>query len=380
MPVTLITGRQATDTINSSQVIREVDDVVRYLEPDVAPLTMLTRRLRKKKVMAPKVEWIEQDRMPQFTTLSASAASNATALGVTDNIFRVGDVVRITSTGEGIEVTATAAGAITATRAIGVAVTAGVTAANAAELFIVGNVNAEGAGLREIKTPQTTFPFNYCEIVRTPTGLTGTDAATSQYGNIGRDSLRRDALFEHYRAWENIALQGAKRIDTSTTGAPKRFAGGITEFVTTNVTAVGGTLSESAFNVFLRTGFRYGSKNKVLLASPVVAGAINGFPSTNVVRPSTGLKSWGNAISNYISPFGEVDVMIEPSLLDSANLKGYAFLIDMDHIYYAYLRDTKLLTDRQAPDVDALIDEYLTEACFAFTNEKTHAILTGVTG
>ena len=131
--------------------------------------------------------------------------------------------------------------------------------------------------------------------------------------------------------------------------------------------------------MFLRTGFRYGSKNKVLLASPVVASAINGFPSTNVVRPSTGLKSWGNAILNYISPFGEVDIMIEPSLLDSANLKAYAFLIDMDHVYYAYLRDTKLLTDRQAPDVDALIDEYLTEACFVFTNEKTHAILTGVT-
>ena len=108
-----------------------------------------------------------------------SANATATALGVTDNIFRVGDVVRITSTGEAVEITATAAGAVTATRAIGVAVTAGVTAANAAELFIVGNVNAEGAGLREIKTPATVFPFNYCEIVRTPTGLTGTDAATS---------------------------------------------------------------------------------------------------------------------------------------------------------------------------------------------------------
>lgn len=380
MPVTLITGRQATDTINSSQVIRDVDDVVRYLEPDSAPFTMLTRKLRKRKATAPKVEWIEQDRMPIFTTLSASAASNATALGVTDNIFRVGDVVRITDSGEGVEVTATAAGAVTVTRAIGVAVTAGVTAASTAELFIVGNVNAEGASLREIKTVQTTFPFNYVQIERHPTGLTGTDAATSQYGGIDRNSLRRDAAFEHYRAWETTALQGAKRIDTSTTGSPKRFAGGIVEFVTTNVTNVGGTLTEAAFNTFLRTGFRYGGSTKILLAAPVVAQAINGFPSTNVVRPETGLKQWGNNISTYLSPFGTVDIMMERFLLDSANLKGWGFLIDVDHVFYAYLRDTKLLTDRQAPDADTLVDEWLTEATFAFTNEKTHAILKGVTG
>lgn len=380
MATTLITGRQATDTVGTSAVIRSVDDMVRYNEPDAAPFTILTRKLRKRKVTAPKFEWVEQDRMPQFTTLSASAASNATALGVTDNIFRVGDVVRITDSGEAVEITATAAGAVTATRAIGVAVTAGVTAASNAELFIVSNANAEGAGLREIKTVQTTFPFNYCEIVRTPTGLTGTDAATSQYGGIDRNSLRADAAFEHYRDWEKIAIQGAKRIDTAVTGAPKRFAGGITEFVTTNVTSVGGTLSEAAFNVFLRSGFRYGSGNKVLLASPVVAGAINGFPSTNVVRPNTGLSQWGNNITQYVSPFGEVDIIQEKFLLDSANLKGYAFLIDMDHVYYAYLRDTKLLTDRQAPDIDSLIDEYLTEAGFAFTNEKTHAVLKAVTG
>ena len=380
MATTLITGRQATDTITSGQVIRDVDDVVRYLDPDVAPLTMLTRRLRKRKATAPKVEWMEQDRMPLFTTLSASAASNGTALGVTDNIFRVGDVIRITSTGEACEVTATAAGAVTVVRAIGVAVTAGVTAASAAELFIVNNVNAEGAGLREIKTVATVFPFNYCQTIRTPTGLTGTDAATSQYGGINYASLQKDALFEHYRSLEGTALEGAKRIDTTTAGATKHFAGGIVEFVTTNVTAVGGALTEAAFNTFLRTGFRYGSTNKVLLASPVVASAINGFPSTAVVRPSTGLSNWGNHISSYLSPFGTVDIMVEKFLLDSANLKGYAFLIDMDNVFWAYLRDIKWLPDRQAPDVDAMIGEYLSQSCFVFTNEKKHSILTGVTG
>jgi hypothetical protein len=210
--------------------------------------------------------------------------------------------------------------------------------------------------------------------------LTGTDAATSQYGGVGRDSLRRDAAFEHYKAWEATALQGAKRIDTNTTGAPKRFAGGITEFVTTNVTTVAGAMTEAAFNTFLKTGFRYGSDHKILLAAPTVAQAINGFPSSNVVRPDTGLKQWGNNITTYISPFGTVDIMMERWLQDSSALGGYGFLIDMDHVFYAYLRDTKLLTDRQAPDADALIDEWFTEATFAFTNEKVHAYVKGVTG
>ena len=146
---TLVAGDLANDTINQSQRVIDMDDGIAQLEPDVAPLTLLLRKLRKQPAISPKVEWLEDERMPRITTTSASAASNASSVSVTDNIFRVGDVVRCSSTGEALEVTATAAGSITVNRAIGSVAAA--SAASAAELYIVANVNAEGASLRQIK-------------------------------------------------------------------------------------------------------------------------------------------------------------------------------------------------------------------------------------
>lgn len=383
MATTLITGVQATDTINAAQIPPDMDNTIHQLEPDVAPFTVLTQKLRKRKATAPKVEWLTQNRMPRFTTLSAGITAAAqTAIPLTDNICRVGDIIRIPVTGEGMEITATASGTATAVRAIGVAITAGVTAATAAEVFIVGNVNSEGASLREVKTTQVANALNYCEIVRTPTGLTGTDAATTQFGGVSRASLQADAGVEHMRTWESIAMVGVKRIDTTTAGKPKRFSGGFTEFVTTNVTNVGGALTEATFQTFLRSGFRYGSGRKLLLVSPLVLGAIEGFARSNIKTSSSSDRAgtYGIQMNTYVSGQGTVDIVSEKWLLDSGTYKGWGFLIDLDNVAYAELRATTLLENRQANDADQMIDEYLTEACFAFINEQTHALMTGVTG
>lgn len=381
MAVTLIAGDQATDTINQSQRVVDMDNVIHQLEPNVAPLTVLTQKLKKRKAIGPKVEWLEHGRMPRFDVVSASATSAATAIPVTNGAyFRVGDLVRITETGEAIQVTATAAGALTATRGIGAVGAASAT--SAAELFIVGNVNKEGASLREIKTRQLTNLYNYTEIVRTPTGLTGTDAATKQYGGVSRASLQADAGVEHLRNWENIALAGARSESTATTGQPSRTAGGAQEFVTTNVTNINGALSEANLQVFLASGFRYGSDQKLLLCSPLVLQAIEGFARSNIKTGSTSdhADTYGIKMKTYVSGQGDIDLVMERWFADSIKYKGWAFMIDLDNVFYAPLRETKLLENRQANDADKIEDEYLTEACFVFTNETTHAIMKGVTG
>ena len=77
----------------------------------------------------------------------------------------------------GLLVTATAAGAITATK---IGATAQVSAASGAELYLVSNANAEGSTLREIKYPQLVTASNYCQIVQTPFGVTGRPVAVSK--------------------------------------------------------------------------------------------------------------------------------------------------------------------------------------------------------
>jgi len=379
-PPTLLTGDLALDIINQAQRVIDMDDKIAELEPNASPLVVLLKKLRRVQAISPKVEWLENQLMPRYDTLSAAAASGANALPTTHaSYFRVGDVLRDTTTGEAMEVTAVSASGVGVNRAIGSVSAQAI--ASSDEIFIVSNVNAEGASLRTIKTVQLQNLNNFCEIVRTPLGITGTEAASKLYGGPDRNRLQALAAIEHMRDWEHISFFGARKEDTTVTGAPKRFAGGLVEYIQTNVTPAVGTLTETAFQAFLRTGFRYGSNRKILFASPLVITAIEGF-ARNTLRTNlpNHAETFGVTMSTYVSGQGVVDIVMERAWLDSKTYNGYAFLVDMDAAEWHYLRDTKLLENRQANDADKLEDEYLTEAAPVFKNEQKHALLKGVTG
>lgn len=378
---TMISGDLATDVIASSQRVIDMDDKIAELEPNASPLVVLLKKLRRVQAISPKVEWLENVRMPRYDTVSASTTSASGAIAVSNGAyFRIGDVVRDTTTGEALEVTGVSATVIAVNRGIGSVTAAAI--ASADELFIVANVNAEGASLRTIKTVQLANKSNFTEIVRTPLGVTGTEAASKLYGGPDRTRLQAAAAIEHMRDWEHVCFFGAKKEDVNTSGAPKRFAGGLKEYISTNTTAAGGTLTEAAFQTFLRSGFRYGSERKILFASPLVMSAIEGFARANIRTGSSGdnASTYGIKMNTYVSGQGTVDLVMERAWNDSGVYKGYAFLVDMDNVEWHYLRDTKLLENRQQNDADKIEDEYLTEACPVVKLEQTHALLTGVTG
>lgn len=379
MAATVLTGDLALDIINQSQRVVDMDDKIAELQPNASPLVVLLKKMRRVQAISPKVEWLEHDLLPRYDTVSAAATSAATSVGVSNySYFRVGDVLRETQTGEALEVTGVSSGVLGVARAIGNVAAAAI--ASGDELFIVSNVNAEGAGLRVIKTTKLVNQSNYCEIVRTPLGVTGTEAASKLYGGPDRPRLQATAGIEHMRDWEHIAFYGAKKEDTSTSGAPVRYAGGAVEFIATNITSGVGTLTEATFQTFLRTGFRYGSERKVLFASPLIVTAIEGFARSNLRVSNDNAATYGVSMKTYVSGQGIVDIVMERAWADSATYKGYAFLVDMDAVEWHYLRDTKLLENRQANDADKIEDEYLTEACPVWKNEQKHSLLKGVTG
>lgn len=388
MATTIVSGDLAVDTINQSQRVIDMDTKIAELEPNASPLVVLLKKLRRVNAISPKVEWLEQLLMPRYDVLSASATSAATAIPATNAAyFRVGDVIRDTVTGEGMEITGVSASGIGVNRAIGSVAAA--SCASTDELFIVANVNAEGASLRTIKTTKLNNLSNFCEIVRTPSGVTGTEAASKLYGGPDRDRLQAAAAIEHMRDWEHISFFGAKKEDTTTSGAPKRFSGGLIEYISTNVTNAAGSLTEGTFQTFLRAGFRYGSSRKILFASPLVCAALEGFARGTVstqtgggyanIDPDHG-STFGVNMRTYVSGQGVVDIVMERAWNDSTTYKGYAFLVDMDAVEWHYLRDTKLFENRQANDADKIEDEYLTEACTVVKNEQKHSLLKGVTG
>src|SRR5215471_18571058 len=121
MPPTLISGDLATDIINQSQRVIDMQDSISELEPNNAPFVSLLRKIGKYQAKSPKVEWLEDESMPRFDVMSAAVTSSAvSAIPVTNaSYFRVGDGVRITEPGEFVEVTGVSASGIGVNRGVG---------------------------------------------------------------------------------------------------------------------------------------------------------------------------------------------------------------------------------------------------------------------
>jgi hypothetical protein len=378
MTVTLLAGVEDS-TQNTTNNVRDMDAPVHDLEPNAAPLTVLLEKMGSQPAINPKIEWNENESMPRITTLSASAASNATAFGPAADIFRVGDVVRATTGGFAILVSATAAGAITGAK---VGSTAQVSVQSGLELYIVANANAEGALLREIKHPQLVNASNYCEIVRTPFGVTGTEEATRHYNAAGyagggseRARLQKYFGIMHARSQEDIYFFGARDISSTT-----RMCGGLKEFLSTNVTNDSGGTTEAEWQTFLKPAFRFGSRRKVAFCSPSGIQCLEGFARSNIQVVNDRGDTYGINMSTYVSGQGTVDLVSHVDWQDSTIYGGYIFLVDMDAIKKRPLRDTKLREGVQAPDYDGYKDEYLGEYSLQVTHERRHSLLTGMTG
>ena len=386
---TILTGVVDDADILSNQRVVDMSPTIAMLEPDEAPLTTMLQKTSKRAAYSQKVEWLSDELVPRLTTLSASATSSATALSVatgTGTYFRPGDVIRIATTGENCAVSAVSADTVyVVTRTLGG--TSGVTSISAAsgvDIIKVGNAAAEGATLGTLIQTKKVANFNYAQIQRDPWGFTNTLVASKLYGGPEPANEAKKKLIEHKRQLENSLFWGVRDLIT-TGGTPIGYVGGIYQYVTSNITSSTGALTEALFETFLRKAFRYGSQNKVMFCSPIVASALSSFPQGKLAPPSPSIDTFGVSLSKYQSASGAmVDIAVKRDWYDfqtaGNQYGGIGVVVDMDDITMRPLRDTVLKPDRQANDEDSIKQEYLTEWSLELGLEKKHAIISGITG
>lgn len=319
-------------------------------------------------------------------TYAASGALTITVTGAGSSsayIFTVGDIIRNVRTGENMLV-ATIASTTTITVASGgraFGTTAAAAGADGDELLIIGNVNEENASARNVNTTRATKQSNYTQIFKTTIAVSGTEANSDLYGGADLPYQRAKKGTEHGLDIERAFWFSEKKSSTGTNSHPMRSTGGVLEFITSNDAYVqnqGGPLTASDFNLFLREGFTYGSNTKYLFAGGLVLQAVNEF-ARGQLQTKSGDTTYGVAIKEYITPFGTINIVHNPLFVGT--LAGYAFLIDMESFRYRYLknRDTKLYTNVQSPDVDGMVDQYITEAGLERNHAARNALLKGVT-
>lgn len=388
MAATVLKGSITTaDPVSDEQVV-DMRNEFYELDPDDSQFTTLLVKLGTRQAVREKIEWLEDQLRPRLITLSASAASADSSINVTagqGTYLAVDDTLRNLTTGELMRVNGITTDAIGVDRGIGGVAAA--SSASTAQLLLVGSAYKQGASYGTSRIVKRVLGYNYTQIQRDPFSFTGTETSIEEYG--GRNPMKEQVkkLIEHKQSIEQTLFWGARNFDSTN---KRGFAGGAYEFISSNVNKSVGTLDKTTFDTNITTALQHGNLNaKALFVAPIVAKAMSGFLRDNWVRATPDESRWGVHVDAWISGAYGVSIPVfvkrywnNFSTSAANGPGGAAFLIDMDYVRYAPLRDrdTQLLLKRQNPGDDLDSREYLTEFSFEFAQESCHALWTGITG
>ncbi|GIO13540.1 hypothetical protein J19TS2_30950 [Cohnella xylanilytica] len=379
----VVSGVRDTRNITQNKIVIDMSEEIALLQPNEEPFMSFLKIAKRNTQVAtnPKFEWMEDDLLPRWDAINNAAGyDNAATSIIVDNgaYFSVNDVVKVPRTGEVLLVTAISTNTLTVVRGYGVTPAAAIVDND--PIVIIGNANAEGSGTRELKSTQEVPKFNYTQIFKTPVGATNTEKATKMYGGNDLAYQRMKAGVQHKIDMARSFMFGERKEDVSG-GKPKRTTGGLLSFLNKNNYDAGGQLTQTEFdNNISEVVFKYGSKEKILLASARLLSVINGWAQQKLLVDNLAEK-YGLKIFTYVTPFGTYKIMNYQHLLEGAVYGGYGVVIDPEAVKYRPLtgRDTKLETNIQLPDADEEKDQYITEAGLEVRNAEKHAVITGVT-
>jgi hypothetical protein len=385
MAVTVNSGLVATDDPLAASLGVDMREKITNLDTDTTQFSTMLMRLPTERAKSFKIEWMDDQLLPKYSALAASAASDVTNLVTTTDegsYFKAGDVIRNADTGEPMRVTGVAASSLTVVRAIDGSTA--LSTATAAKIVHIGGTNEQGAEAPTALIAERTANYNYTQIVRNPYRFTETLLSTSTWYGGPQDAIeRRKKAVEHKWEIENSLFFGARSYSAGTT-APRTSSGGLLQFVTSESDT--DTLDKTEIQTFLRNGLEYGSNRKVFFCSPLVAQVISGFLSDNWVQATPNDKVWGVQVSALISGVSgaRIPIVVKSEWKrygESAGQYGtYGVLVDMDNVAFAPLRDTRLLGNRQNPSADEKMAEYLTEYSLRVSNASSMRWLVDVTG
>lgn len=383
MAITVNTGLVDSEDPLSDERKVDMREKIAMLDQDTTQFSTLLMKLPQERAKSFKVEWMNDELMPQITAAAASAASDGTNLAVTTSegsYFRAGDVLRVVDTAEPIRVTTAAASSLTVVRAIDGSTA--VSISSGAKLLRIGSSNAEGATLPAAVVAERAANYNYTQIFRDSFRFSETANAVQYYGGGQYEKEARKKAIEHKWQIENMLFFGARSSSTSG-NAPLRTSGGLLQYVTSESDT--DTLDETELQTFFRNALEFGSSRKVFFVAPLVMQVISSFLEEDVqARPGDNVH--GIKVDAVISGVSgqRIPCIVKKEWKrygESAGQYGtYGVLVDLDYVQLAPLRDTKLLPNREANDADEKAAEYLSEISVKVERPETMRWLVDVTG
>lgn len=383
------TGQRTTATVAASQGVIDLQKEILLLEPSEAPLTVISQRTKKgtlrERCSDVQFSWHNDEAEQRFDAVNNGAGYNSSATSIvvdTGTVFADGDIVLIPRTGEQVRVSGVSTNTLTVERGWGA--TTGAAIVDNDPVLVIGTAQVEGATAPEARSENPVKVDNYTQIYRESVKASGSWLSSSNM------SSPHDWPYQHKKK----AIEHLKEIEygglfgTPSSGT-QRTTGGLLNFLTYNGQDMGGTMSETELETWLRTLSRYGSGTITTFASALAISVIDNF-AIGRLHTHPGDTSYGLNVMEYISAHGTLQ-LVKHKLLEGAVYGGYMIGVDMksdNTMKYRFLngdgpgpsRDTKLLTNRQTNDTDGQMDEWLTEQGWQVGRPKTGGVATGITG
>lgn len=382
------------DTTN----VRDVSEQMVLLEPDAAPLFVLTNAAKRKQpTIGPRFEWVEDTEVSLwgYASQTTDYTSVATNILVADGtIFGVGDIVAVpkaqssSAAPEVFLVTAISTNTLTITRGVGGS--GADTLPATGSLRVLASAFREDDNIGQQRYTAKTVQISYAQIFKTPVKVTHTAASTKQYGapqgerkyQLVKALIRHRSEIEGAGLWsrasESLALPSSR---WTTMGWLSRIA--------TNKTDASTTATITTWNTFSETAFRYGEKQKLLLCAPKVISALN-FYSQNKLLTRVGDTVFGVKIARFEMALGEFMLANDYRLgtgdvgySTGFNFASHAYSIDLPSVAIRYLQgggdnligDTKLYENILPDGSTTRTDEYRSQLGWEIRHERKHAWL-----
>jgi hypothetical protein len=238
-------------------------------------------------------------------------------------------------------------------------------------LSLIGSAYAEGTGAPQAVSRNPVKYTNYTQIFKDSYELSKTaDVTKARTGSAWSNDKKRKG-FDHARAIEMSILFGRKAETTGENGKPKRFMGGLREFIpSANVTVFSSAMTPSSFAAAVAPVFNFesgGGNTRIMFmgneAAINLSTVMNSATNTNLNYNGGFVNVYGLNFQRFILPNGELLVKTHPLLSIHPLYKKSAFIVDFDSLKWVSLsgRDTKPFDDVQAKDEDVRRGYYLTE-------------------
>ena len=269
-----------------------------------------------------------------------------------------------------------------------------------AEAQIIGSAHAEGGGAPDGWRDEFYSREGYCQIFKTGVPLfSGTSLAT-RYRGDANEYMRvyQEKLMEHKMDIENALLFGYGSADESAAAGPLRKTWGILPYTEIYGNTKQFTYSKSGYDTFVDAMSDIfdpesaAGGNKLVLASRNIMNWLNKLGGQsflgNAMSSNSGYRVGleknagtfdGVPVTSIDTLYGKLNFVMEPLL--RGPWANHAVAIDLDNVSYRPLvgngesRDTQIMTNVQANDVDGRKDMILTEAGLEISLPETHAVL-----